>query len=527
MTGLKYLLIVSLFISPFFISQKRSFSEVELINAMKNSSKNDIDQIIRFNQLATQKNYKKAELLSSIALQKYYLDKNNYPLSFHYSQKAETVATQLSDDQSMSQVLKERGKLNIILESLNQADQDLRSAIKYANKVKDYRAKQILLSAAYANMGGLFEGKSQNDSILFYMTKSLLAIEKLNNRKLPTDLYEQQQNLLIYGNLNMGSFYTYFHEPQDLNKASPFFLFAQRQMNQYKNPPDELQVDVLHSLGRFYMQKKEYERSISFIKKALKTNEKVKNVKTKLYLYKDLKTVYDSLHDLEMENKYLKLYSALNDSIRENEKKSIVVKTELQIAEKDKTLREKYAFRLLTKRVLAGVAFLCFIFVFIIIYKVYFIKPQQSSTPNPRPESNDPFADLLDPSLAISIETEDKLMKKLVSFEENEKFLKSDIRLSSLAHQLKTNTKYLSILIKKRDNQNFTGYINQLRIRYIINKLRTDPKYLEYKISYLAEESGYSSTQVFVIAFKKETGHTPSQYIDLLRENPENKTIGG
>ena len=117
----------------------------------------------------------------------------------------------------MSPVLKASGKLNIILESLNQAYQDLRSAIKYANKVKDYRAKQILLSAAYANMGGLFEGKSQNDSILFYMTKSLLAIEKLNNRKLPTDLYEQQQNLLIYGNLNMGSFYTYFHEPQDLN----------------------------------------------------------------------------------------------------------------------------------------------------------------------------------------------------------------------------------------------------------------------------------------------------------------------
>lgn len=520
MIGLKYFFAFSLFIFSINKSQKPILSEYEVMNAVKRNAKNNAEEVIRLNRFAQRQHYKKAELLSYLALQEYYLDKNNYALSFQYSQKGEGLAKQLADDQSMSRLLKERGKLNIILGSLNQADKDLRSAVDFANKVKDYTAKQILLSAAYANMGGLFEGKSQHDSILFYMTKSLWAIEKLSHHKLPPDQYEEQQNLLIYGNLNMGSFYTYFHEPQDLDKASPFFLFALKQINAYKNSPDELKLDVLHALGRFYMQKKEFSRSISFYENALKINTKVKNKQTQLYLYKDLTTVYYTLHDLEMENKYLKLYAGLNDSIRENDKKSIVQRTDLQIAEKDKTLNEKYSIQ--NKKIMS-VIIVFFSLVLLITYWRYYKNTKKPLIRNEATENDSSSSDNVDASAAISAETEDKLMKKLIGFEDNEKFLKSDIKLSSLAHQLKTNTKYLSMLIKKRNNQNFTGYINQLRIRYIIKKLRTHPKYMEYKISYLAEECGYSSTQVFVIAFKKETGQTPSQYLELMRANIEER----
>ncbi|GGG48081.1 helix-turn-helix domain-containing protein [Epilithonimonas arachidiradicis] len=117
----------------------------------------------------------------------------------------------------------------------------------------------------------------------------------------------------------------------------------------------------------------------------------------------------------------------------------------------------------------------------------------------------------------ISTDTEKKLLKKLAVFEESERFLRKDISLTSMSHSKGTNPKYLSKIIRTHKNNNFSGYINSLRINYIVQKLYNDPKYREYKISYLADECGYTSSQVFVIAFKKETGFTPSYFIEQIK----------
>lgn len=117
----------------------------------------------------------------------------------------------------------------------------------------------------------------------------------------------------------------------------------------------------------------------------------------------------------------------------------------------------------------------------------------------------------------IADETYNTILKKLIKFEDNCKFLKKDINLAWLSNHLGTNTKYLSEIIKNRREKSFNSYINGLRIAYITNKLYEDPVYREYKITYLAEECGYASPQVFVKAFKKETGVTPSYFIEQLK----------
>ncbi|UHO40750.1 helix-turn-helix transcriptional regulator [Chryseobacterium capnotolerans] len=86
-----------------------------------------------------------------------------------------------------------------------------------------------------------------------------------------------------------------------------------------------------------------------------------------------------------------------------------------------------------------------------------------------------------------------------------------------MANHLNTNPKYLSEVIKGYRNHNFTSYINELRINYIIRKLYENPIYREYKITYLAEECGYTTPRVFVNAFKKETGFTPSYFVEQLK----------
>uniref|UniRef100_UPI0021BAAFB5 helix-turn-helix domain-containing protein n=1 Tax=Streptococcus mitis TaxID=28037 RepID=UPI0021BAAFB5 len=79
----------------------------------------------------------------------------------------------------------------------------------------------------------------------------------------------------------------------------------------------------------------------------------------------------------------------------------------------------------------------------------------------------------------------------LKRFENSKRFNNKDISLSVLAGQFDTNTKYLSEVINSHYNMNFNTYINRLRINYIVEKLKTDPNFMNYKISYLAENCGF------------------------------------
>lgn len=119
---------------------------------------------------------------------------------------------------------------------------------------------------------------------------------------------------------------------------------------------------------------------------------------------------------------------------------------------------------------------------------------------------------------SLSADLEKVLLKKLNLFESSEKFLKKNITLSYLSHLFDTNPKYLSMFIKMHRERSFNSYVNYLRINYITRKLCENPIYREYKISYLAEECGYASSQVFICAFRKEMGTTPILFITNLKD---------
>lgn len=118
----------------------------------------------------------------------------------------------------------------------------------------------------------------------------------------------------------------------------------------------------------------------------------------------------------------------------------------------------------------------------------------------------------------ISEKTENLLLKKLEDFEKTEDYIRTDMSLQNLAKKLETNTKYLSETINTHKQKNFNAYINELRINYIVNKLKEKPVYRSYKIRYLAEESGFSTHSAFAAVFKSVTGMSPANYIQLLKE---------
>lgn len=119
---------------------------------------------------------------------------------------------------------------------------------------------------------------------------------------------------------------------------------------------------------------------------------------------------------------------------------------------------------------------------------------------------------------SIKNETELQILDGLKNFEEKLRFIQKGMTLGNLATELGTNVKYLSAIIKKYKGDSFKSYINRLRIDYIIHKIDSDPLYRKYKISHLAELSGFTTSSAFAKIFKDIIGIKPSEYIFKLQE---------
>jgi AraC-like DNA-binding protein len=116
----------------------------------------------------------------------------------------------------------------------------------------------------------------------------------------------------------------------------------------------------------------------------------------------------------------------------------------------------------------------------------------------------------------VSEEVSVKVLSALKNFENKKTYLKPNLNLNKVAKTLNTNSKYLSILINQTYNKSVVQYINDLRIEYVILKLKEDQKFRKYTIKAIAIEIGFNTDQAFSKAFHKKTGVFPSSFIKEL-----------
>lgn len=121
-------------------------------------------------------------------------------------------------------------------------------------------------------------------------------------------------------------------------------------------------------------------------------------------------------------------------------------------------------------------------------------------------------------ALDINQEVIDLILKHLEKFEQKEKFLTLDITLAKVAKMFDSNIVYVSKIIAHYKQKKFIDYINDLRIEYIINKLKTEKKFRNYTTKALSEEAGFSTAQHFTRAFIKNTGISPIYFIKQLNK---------
>ncbi|WP_299433861.1 AraC family transcriptional regulator [uncultured Aquimarina sp.] len=125
-----------------------------------------------------------------------------------------------------------------------------------------------------------------------------------------------------------------------------------------------------------------------------------------------------------------------------------------------------------------------------------------------------------DNRLAISEEITQHLIECLQQFEDSKEFLNPDINMSSLAKSFNSNSNYLSKVINKHKGKNFTQYMNDLRVDYVIDKLKNDPIFRKYTVLALAQEIGFNNPESFSKAFYKNAGIYPSYFIRELLKQP-------
>ena len=144
---------------------------------------------------------------------------------------------------------------------------------------------------------------------------------------------------------------------------------------------------------------------------------------------------------------------------------------------------------------------------------LYFIYIRFVKNRKTQPEKNITDDVIIDIPNEIVLE----ILIQLDEFEANELFLQQTITLSKLAKSFKTNTAYLSKIINSQKKTNFSNYLNQLKVNYIINLLKRDEKYHKHTMRDLAELSGFSTTRHFSDAFFQSTTLRPNEFIKQLK----------
>jgi len=118
----------------------------------------------------------------------------------------------------------------------------------------------------------------------------------------------------------------------------------------------------------------------------------------------------------------------------------------------------------------------------------------------------------------INPEIELNILKKLENFESVHRYLEKDMSLSRMAKLFNTNTKYVTRIIVKHRGKGTIEYLADLKINFIVEKLKTENRYRNYTNKALAEEAGFGSAQNFTRAFKERYEISPTYFISQLKK---------
>lgn len=328
------------------------------------------------------------------------------------------------------------------------------------------------------------------------------------------------------------------------------FLMPQNKLEESKKLLDEVIQDIekhgnnafisafaYESMSRYYFLKGDYNEAVKQLEKGFSEIENLPYNDLKIIFYELFARSYLALNNDEKYYYYNNLYTDLKAKLDSNKKEGIqyIVKLLETYHHKNLEFQEQHKEKLFST---TGIVILILIAGMI----AYFLSESSRSRHLKKQLDffeklkikEDPISlevEMLKDETAkenksqekdlskISKEKEEEILQKLKDWEKSDNYLNKNMSLAILSAQTGINTKYLSEVINNNKEKNFNGYINELRIDHIARLLKTDPAYLNYKVSYLAEYAGFSSHGAFTNVFKSITGMSPNTYIQEIIKN--------
>ncbi len=396
------------------------------------------------------------------------------------------------------------------------AKEEAKRGLFYTNKITNLQDHIWIEAGLLRELAKINELQQNNDSTFFYLNKALLILE---NSKEKNAILIRFTYSSIYNDLAK-----YYIQEKKIKKAEEN---AKKAIKASKGLPyQELALKNAYlNLSYIYLYKNEVNRAIDTLK-IIEKKTSPNEFPLRKEIYNALAKSYTRLGDTENYRKYAVLSESVENKLDTSELKainrSISVIEENNISITKKNRRNKY--------IIIGVSTISIILIISMlnlyrtkrkekkIFESYIQKNESEKTLTRanldikfEKENNNPNVEKS--TTKISTDIENSVLEKLCEFEKEKKFNDTNTTLYKLSNEFEVNTKYLSEIILKYKGQYFNNYINQLRINDICQKIIENPEYRKYKISYLAEISGFSSGEIFARIFKKTTGISPSVFI--------------
>ncbi len=350
----------------------------------------------------------------------------------------------------------------------------------------------------------------QYDSVLQLADQGLAMSRKLDYKKGLVDLYTKK-----------GAVYFY---KEEYPLALEYLTQADSVFKRSNLKNKTLNININYYFARCFAQQKKHKKALDYLQQLIylaDDNERGDHIRL-VESYRLMAACYKELGDENNSVYWYEQYGKLNDENQKN--KDAVINT---IYEKDTALLDKQIATLEDqkakgKRYTIYIMFLLVISSGVFIALIYRYKKKQSKSKqsfntllkrlNNLEDSNQKNKEKTE-QLPIDDEKIEEVLKGLQRLEKQEFFLSMDCSLRTMAKKVKTNATYLSKIINKHKGLNFNDYINNLRIEYAVNRLKSDKKFRSFSIKSIATELGYKSDYSFAKHFKSKTGINPSYYI--------------
>lgn len=406
-----------------------------------------------------------------------------------------------------------------IMEMYQEGVRYLDEGIKISKKIDNEQMSYLYQGLILQERTYYFIAHTEVEKALSAAKEAEVNFEKLENER--DRVYFLASNQELIGRVCI--------QDENWGLAESYYLKSLEGLKNVSQEDLMVKGQIYSGLGKAYFQQEKLDLAIEFLEKAESLLEHSRNISLEIEVFKTLSEYYYYIKDYDNYVLYNEKYIVSFKDSERKKKESInqfIETTKIQQASIKKN-----------RNIFIGLSILFSIAILVII--VFYRNRQKKEKQlfqavmqeivDAKRSLSEKTADIAQESLnsveeeqdelaktIMPEETEQIILERLHRFEKSKKFLDKNISLSKLASIIETNNKYLSHVLNTHKGDNFNAYINELRIKYIINKLNDDRQYRNYKISYLAEETGFSSHTKFSQAFKSVTGLSPSVFLKEL-----------